>query len=51
MNFMIQEITCGVPKKDSVVPMTLEASEAWDKLEIEIADIKSRGLIVDCVFE
>ena len=51
LNFMIQERTMGIPKKDSVVLMTAEASDAWDRLEIEIAEIKAQGLTVDCVFE
>jgi len=47
MNFMIQEITMGIDKQDSVVDMTDEASQMWDILETQIKEIKQDGYIVD----
>jgi hypothetical protein len=51
LDFMIQEITMGTPKKESVVLMTAEASDTWDRLEVQIEEIKMRGNEVAIPFE
>lgn len=51
LNMMIQEITMDVPKAQSKIIRTLEHAEIWDKLAVEIADIKARGNEVDIPFE
>jgi len=51
LDFMIQEITMGIPKKESVVLMTAEASDVWDRLEVQIAEIKDAGGQVEIPFE
>ena len=47
MDLMIQEITMGISKEESYVMMTQEASETWDILAVQIAQIKEEGFIVD----
>ena len=48
---MLVEVSLGKNKKDSVVPMTEEASKMWDKLVIEVADIEAKGRSVEIPFE
>jgi hypothetical protein len=47
MDFMIQEITMGIDKNDSIVEMTGHASLIWDILFEQIQEIKEKGYIVD----
>ena len=51
MNMMIQEITMGIPKSQSLIIRTSEHAELWDRLAVEIADIMARGNEVDIPFE
>jgi uncharacterized hydantoinase/oxoprolinase family protein len=51
LDFMIQEITMGTPKTESVVLMTNEAADAWDRLKVQIEEIKMRGNEVAIPFE
>lgn len=51
MNRMIQEITMGIPREQSTVPMTLEAIEKWEILSEQIADIIARGNEVEIPYE
>lgn len=51
MNRMIQEITMGIPREQSTVPMTLEAIEKWDILSVQIAGIIARGNEVEIPYE
>lgn len=51
MDFMIQEITMNMPKEATTLINNAEESAMWDKLEIEIAEIKAKGHIVDMVFD
>lgn len=44
---MVTEITLGIDKRDSLIPMTPSISETWDQLEREIREIRAQGLIVD----
>jgi hypothetical protein len=41
------EIANGVLKQDSTVTLTDELSALWDQIEMEIAEIRARGLIVE----
>ena len=51
LDFMIQEITMGIPREKSCVRMTPEALETWDTLTEEIAAIKAAGMQVDIPFD
>ena len=51
LNMMIQEITVGVTKADSLVIRSGEDAALWDTLAADIAEIKARGHIVDIPFE
>lgn len=51
MNRMIQEITMGIPREQSTVPMTLEAIEKWEILSEQIADIIADGYEVEIPYE
>lgn len=51
MNMMIQEITMGIPKAQSLIIRSRADGEIWDALAAEIADIKARGNEVDIPFE
>jgi hypothetical protein len=51
LDFMIQEITMGMPKEQSTMIRSVEASAIWDKLETEIEEIKMRGNEVEIPFE
>lgn len=51
LDFMIQEITMGIPREESHVRMTPEAIETWDTLTEEIAAIKAAGMQVDIPFD
>ncbi len=48
---MLVEVSLGKNKKDSVVPMTEEASKMWDKLVLEVAEIEAKGRSVEIPFE
>ena len=48
---MYLEVALGKDKKDSVVPMTEEASTKWDILVKQVADIRARGNELDFPFE
>lgn len=48
---MLVEVSLGKNKKDSVVPMTEEASQMWDKLVLEVAEIEAKGRSVEIPFE
>jgi hypothetical protein len=47
MELMIQQITMGVQKDETTLIKNEEESATWDRLEIEIAEIKAKGWIVD----
>ena len=47
MELMIQQITMGVRKDETTLIKNEEESATWDELEIEIAEIKAKGWIVD----
>ncbi len=51
MNRMIQEITMGIPREQSTVPMTLEAIEKWEILTEQIAEIIADGYEVEIPYE
>ena len=51
MNRMIQEITMGIPREQSTVPMTLEAIEKWEILSAQIAEIIADGYEVEIPYE
>lgn len=51
MNRMAREIVLGVPRDQSLVPMTLEAIETWEILEREIAEIIADGFEVEIPYE
>lgn len=51
MSVMIQEITMNVPREESTVIRSLEASEAWDILTDQIAAIKAAGYEVEIPFD
>ena len=51
MNRMAREIVLGVPREQSLVPMTLEAIETWEILEREIAEIIADGFEVEIPYE
>lgn len=51
MNRMTREIVLGVPRDQSLVPMTLEAIETWEILEREIAEIIADGFEVEIPYE
>ena len=51
MNMMIQEITMGIPKAQSLIIRSRADADIWDTLAGEIADIKARGNEVDIPFE
>lgn len=51
MNRMIQEITMGIPREQSTVPMTLEAIEKWEILSAQIAEIVADGFEVEIPYE
>jgi hypothetical protein len=50
VNMMIQEITLGIPKSESLVLHTPADSDMWDRLSVEIANIKARGHEIDLPF-
>jgi hypothetical protein len=51
MNTMIQEITMGIPKEQSLVIRNDADAVAWDSLAAQIAEIKARGHEVEIPFE
>lgn len=51
MNRMIQEITMGIPREQSTVPMTLEAIEKWEILTEQIGQIIADGFEVEIPYE
>lgn len=51
MNMMIQEITMGIPKAESLIIRSVADGEQWDRLAVQIAEIKARGNEVDIPFE
>jgi hypothetical protein len=48
---MYVEIANGKDKKDSIVPMTEEASALWDKMVQEVVDVRARGYGLEIPFE
>jgi len=51
LDFMIQEITMGIPKEQSTVIRSVKAFEMWDILESQIEEIKMRGNEIEIPFE
>ena len=48
---MYVEVANGKDKKDSIVPMTQEASVLWDKMVKEVAEVRAEGYGLDIPFE
>lgn len=48
---MYVEVANGKNKKDSIVPMTQEASALWDKMVKEVAEVRAEGYGLDIPFE
>ena len=48
---MYVEVANGKDKKDSIVPMTEEASALWDKMVKEVADVRAEGYGLEIPFE
>ncbi len=48
---MYVEVANGKDKKDSIVPMTQEASALWDKMVQEVAEVRAEGYGLDIPFE
>jgi hypothetical protein len=48
---MYVEVANGKDKKDSVVPMTQEASALWDKMVQEVAEVRAEGYGLEIPFE
>jgi hypothetical protein len=48
---MYVEVANGKDKKDSIVPMTQEASALWDKMVKEVAEVRAEGYGLDIPFE
>jgi hypothetical protein len=48
---MYVEVANGKDKRDSIVPMTEEASALWDKMVIEVAEVRAEGYGLDIPFE
>ena len=44
---MTREITLGVQPRNSSVEMTAARRQAWDRLRIQIREIKAKGGIVE----
>jgi hypothetical protein len=44
---MTREITLGVPPRNSSLEMTAARRQAWDRLRIQINEIKAKGGIVE----
>ncbi len=51
LDMMIQEITMGIPKAESLIIRSVADGEQWDRLAVQIAEIKARGNEVDIPFE
>jgi hypothetical protein len=48
---MYVEVANGKDKKDSIVPMTEEASALWDKMVKEVAEVRAEGYGLEIPFE
>lgn len=48
---MYVEVANGKDKKDSIVPMTQEASALWDKMVQEVAEVRAEGYGLEIPFE
>lgn len=48
---MYVEVANGKDKKDSIVPMTEEASALWDRMVKEVAEVRAEGYGLDIPFE
>jgi hypothetical protein len=48
---MYVEVANGKDKKDSIVPMTEEASTLWDKMVTEVAEVRAEGYGLEIPFE
>jgi hypothetical protein len=48
---MYVEVANGKDKKDSIVPMTEEASALWDKMIKEVAEVRAEGYGLEIPFE
>jgi hypothetical protein len=48
---MYVEVANGKDKKDSIVPMTAEASALWDKMVEEVAEVRAEGYGLEIPFE
>lgn len=48
---MYVEVANGKDKKDSIVPMTQEASALWDKMVKEVAEVRAEGYGLEIPFE
>jgi hypothetical protein len=48
---MYVEVANGKDKKDSIVPMTAEASALWDKMVKEVAEVRAEGYGLEIPFE
>lgn len=44
---MLVWIDQGVAKDDAPLPLNREESEMWDRLEVQVAEIKARGQAVE----
>lgn len=51
LEIMTQQIMRGVTKEQSSMIRDVEASEVWDALEAEIAEMKAQGIIVEIPYE
>lgn len=51
MNRMLREIILGVPREESLVPMTPEAIDMWETLSVQVAEIIASGYEVEIPFD
>lgn len=48
---MTVEITLGFDKSQSLIPWSDDIDAAWDRLKVEIEDLKAQGMTIDVVDE
>lgn len=51
LEIMTQQIMRGVTKEQSSIVRDVEASETWDVLAAEIAEMRAAGIIVEIPYE
>lgn len=51
LEIMTQQILRGVTKEESAIVRDVEASETWDVLSAEIAQMRESGVIVEIPYE